>query len=260
MEQDIILKKDGVALVRKRLKGILTPLGFRTHPTSKGCFVRIRDEFIDEVSLRTDGYHLEPVFSIFYRPAPFTALCADEGSLWRLAQKDITTQLRWDCEIPDQGGSYYYKPEHFEEVWQDVVYVWENYVFPKMEEMTVTHFLSLLAEPNPYDREFFRPHEIIRFIKPSFMCVHAAAVYGVGMWKQGKYDEGVPYLTFAQYSYRQWIAGHEPEKNHFYQTHVRILDLLDDLVSLWAKKEENWMDTAFMRIRQVTVNWTEYML
>lgn len=262
MEQEVILKKAGVQIVRRRLKEMLTPLGFQPHPIHKGNFVRVRDELIDEVALRTDGYHLEPVFSIYYRPAPFAAFRADMKCVWRLAQENITTHLEWNCKLPEQGGPYYYEPAHFEEVWKDVVYVWEQHVFPKMEEMTAEQFLSLLVEHQPYGWNFFHPDQIISFTALGHFCRPEAAVYGVGMWEQGLFDEGVPYLTFAQYGYRRWLTNGlaKPDQSHFYQVHVRISELLDELVSLWAQKEENWTNDALARIEQVRDHWTEYML
>lgn len=263
MEQDIILKKKGVQMVRNRLKELLVPLGFSPHPRFKGRLVRVRDEFIDEVSLDTAGYHLNPIFAVFYRPAPFAALLCDDGRLWRTAKENITTHLSWHCEIPSEGGQFYYKPDHFEEVWRDTAYVLEHYILPEMEKMTVQKYLSLLVEPSPYEYDLFRSSDMIRFHSSCFGGTHEAAVYGVGMWRAGCYDEGVPYLTFAQYKYRNWIdnqiVGHGQKAEHFYQYHISILKLLDELISLWAKAEDDWTLAAQERIRQVTEEWMDYM-
>lgn len=259
MEQDIILKTKGVQMVRNRLKELLIPLGFRSHPRSKGRFMRVRDEFIDEVNLDAAGYHLEPGFAVFYRPAPFTALFCDKGRLWRTAKENITTHLSWHCEIPPEGGQFYYKPDDFEEVWRDVAYVLKHYVLPKMEEMTAQKFLSLLVEPSAYDYELFQSSDVIRFHSPCFGGTHEAAVYGVGMWRAGHYDEGVPYLTFAQYKYRNWIAEYGQKTEHFYQYHSAILKLLDELISFWAKGGADWTLAVQERIGRVASEWMDYM-
>lgn len=262
MEQEIILKKTGVQIIRQRFKEMPVPLGFLTNPVHKGSFVRVRDELIDEIALRTDGYHLEPIFSIYYRPAPFAAFRADGESLQRFARESGTTDLEWNCEIPKEGGPYYYQPEHFEKVWKNVVSVLEQYVLPKMEEMTAAQFLSLLVKRYPYDREFFHPDQIISFTALGHLCRPEAAVYGIGMWLLGKYEEGVPYLTFAQYGYRRWLTDGlvKPDHSHFYQAHVRISELLDELVGFWQRQEENWERDALARIGETANHWSEYML
>lgn len=259
MEQDIILKKKGVQMVRSRFKEMLAPLGFVPHPRSRGRLVRVRDEFIDEVSLDAAGYHLQPVFSVFYRPAPFCGLRCDEGRLWRTEKENIATHLSWHCEIPPEGGSYYYRPEHFEEVWRDAAFVLEHSVLPGMEEMTAQKFLSLLVRHSPHEYDLFQSHELVRFDAPYFVCMPQAAVYGVGMWREGHYDEGVPYLTYAQEKFRLWLEENGEETNHFYRHRALILSLLDDLTALWKKREENWTAAAQERIRRAAADWAEYM-
>ena len=64
---ETIIKKEAVKLVRKRLKEMLKPLGFHPHPKEKNRLMRVREELIDEVSLRTDGSHLEPCFHIYWK-------------------------------------------------------------------------------------------------------------------------------------------------------------------------------------------------
>ena len=131
MEQDTILKKDGVRLVRKRLKELLKPLDFQVHGTNR--LLRIRENFIDEINLDTAGYHLEPFYCIYYRSAPFTRLCCDKYRLWRTAKMETPY---WSCEIPPDGGPYSYKADHFEAVWRDVSRALEQYVLPHMEALT----------------------------------------------------------------------------------------------------------------------------
>lgn len=122
MDETNITKKEAVKLVRKRLRELLKPLGFQPHPKRGNCLMRVREDFIDEVSLRTDGSHLTPCFHIYYRKAPFQSAYVDlvNGSLLRVMKKQekIETNLWWNVTIPE-NGSYYYKTEHFEEVWKD---------------------------------------------------------------------------------------------------------------------------------------------
>lgn len=259
MEKDNIFKKKGVQLVRKRLKELLKPLGFQQHPRSTNRFVRVRDNFIDEVRLDTAGTHLEPWYFIHYRFAPFAGLKCDRGRLWRTAKENISTHLSWHCEIPLDGGHYYYKPDHFEMVWKDVAYVLGHYILPLMDEMTVEKFLSLLVVYSPYERDLFRANEIVRFTDPHFVCMSEAAVYGMGMWCIEQYDEGVPYLTFAQFKYRRWMVGREQETDFFYQCDALTLELLNELVSFWTKKEKNWTSAAQERMRQTGVDWADYL-
>ena len=89
MDETSITKKEAVKLVRKRLRELLKPLGFQSYLKNTNCLMRVREEFIDEVSLRTDGTHLTPCFHIYYRKAPFASAYVDlvNGSLWRVMKK-----------------------------------------------------------------------------------------------------------------------------------------------------------------------------
>ena len=73
------------------------PLGFQPYPKNRNCLERVREEFIDEVSLRTDGTHLTPCFHIYYRKAPFASVYVDlvNGALVRVMEKheQIKTNL-----------------------------------------------------------------------------------------------------------------------------------------------------------------------
>ena len=64
MAEEIILKKDGVKIVKKRFKELLKPLGFQPYPHSSTRFIRVREDFIDEVRLDTAGYHLAVMYFI----------------------------------------------------------------------------------------------------------------------------------------------------------------------------------------------------
>lgn len=213
MEEEMILKKKGVSLVKKRLKELLKPLGFQPYPHSTTRLVRVREKFIDEISLDTGGYHLDVYYHIYCCFAPFAGLHCDAGRLWRTAQSQIKTHLFWSCEIPPDGGAYYYKPKYFETVWQDVALVLERYILPQMESMTEEQFLARLLNDSRSDQDFFRAYRTVPFADS---CKNEAAAYGVGQWRLRNYEEGLPYLNFAQEKYRLWLTGKEQETRHFY--------------------------------------------
>lgn len=260
MPEETILKKEGVKIVKKRLRELLKPLGFQPYPHSTTRLVRVRENFIDEVSLDTGGYHLDAAYFIYLRSAPFARLTCDRGRLWRTTKEHITTYLQWDCKIPPEGGPYYYQPAHFEAVWQDVACVLERDLLPQMEEMTEEVFLSRLLGNRGNDRDFFLPYNIVSLTAPYYPGTPETAVYGVSLWRLGHYEEGVPYLTFAREKYRNWLATYEPEDNHFYRWHVTMLDLLDGLLSLWENQEENWETQVQELLNQIAVDWIKYML
>ncbi len=258
---ETIIKKEAVKLVRKRLKEMLRPLGFQPHPKEKNRLMRVREELIDEVSLRTDGSHLEPCFHIYYRKAPFTSVYVDlvNGSLWRVMKErePISTYLWWNVEIPDKG-SYYYKTEYFEEVWKDVVLALENYILPYMDAMNVEKLLSSMVKDNRREEDFFQVYPIVFFSDKYFACMSQAAVYGVGMWTMGKYTEGLPYIIFAQNKYREHIRPYEQEKEQF--TEGRILEVLDTLMDIYERKPQELKETIQHLTDMISANWMDYMM
>lgn len=257
MEQGTMLKKDGVRLVRKRLKEFLNPLGFQAHSTN--CLVRAREHFIDEIQLDTGGYHLDPLYHIYYRPAPFTRLYHDKGRLWRAAQREISTLLYWSCKIPPTGGPYYYETEHFEAAWRDVAHVLEHYLLPHMEAMTPASFFSLLLKDSQKESDLFRPQNIIPLNDPGWLGSPEAAVYGVGMWRMGRYGEGVPYIMHAQKHYRSYIRLYTQEGETVSPQVKRTLRSLDRLMFLWRRQEEDWASAAQELIDQIADDWESYL-
>lgn len=255
MEQETMVKKDGVRLVRKRLKEFLKPLGFQQHSTNQ--LIRVRERFIDMVELDTASYHLDPLYYVYYRSAPFTRLHCDSGRLWRTAKENISTHLRWNCEIPPHGGPYYYKMEHFEAVWRDVSYVLNQHILPQMEAMTPETFLSRLIQRSQDDRDLFLAYSTVHFDALYFDCMSEAVAYGVGMWRMEQYEEGIPYLTFARQKYREWLTGHEENPSH--RSYVLTLELMDRLLAPWEKKRPCWTTTAQKKLDQVELNWADYM-
>ena len=260
MAKETILKKDAVKLVKKRFKELLKPLGFRLYPHSSTRFIRVREDFIDEVRLDTWGSHLKADYYIYLRSAPFAWLHCDSGRLWRTTKEHITTYLAWWCEIPVDGGQWYYKQQHFEEVWRDVAYVLENHVLPQMEAMTEEIFISRLLERSGNDSDFFLAHNLVSITYPYFPGTNETAMYGVSLWRLGKYEEGVPYLSYTQQKYRDWIAGYEQETEHFYLCQIKRLALLDELLFLWENHPENWEAQAQESISRIAVDWIEYLL
>lgn len=256
MEQDTILKKDGVRLVRKRLKELLKPLGFQAYGTNR--LLRIRENFIDEINLDTAGYHLDPLYFIYYRPAPFTRLCCDKYRLWRTAKMDTPY---WSCEIPPNGGPYYYKAEYFEAVWRDVSCALEQHVLPHMEAMTPKTFLPLLISDSRSDLDFFRPANLVHLNSPypGWPGTPEAAVYGVGMWRMERYEEGVPYLIHAQKQYHASKAFHEQEENLVLPQREAASRVIDSLLSLWTGQEDGWAFSVQDIIHQVSNDWINYI-
>ena len=264
MDETNITKKEAVKLVRKRLKELLKPLGFQPYPKGRNCLMRVREELIDEISLRTDGSHLVPCFHIYYRKAPFASVYVDlvNGSLWRIMKKQeqITTYLRWDVNIP-QNGPYYYKTEHFEEVWKDVSLALEQYILPYMDAMSVEKLLSFMVKGQRRadgEQEIFRVHQTVFFGDKYFVCMNQAAVYGVGMWIAGRYAEGLPYIIFAQNKYREHIRPRELEKEQFNEG--RALGVLDTLIDIYERKPEELKDTIQQLSDMISANWMDYII
>lgn len=264
MDETNIIKKEAVKLVRKRLREMLKPLGFQLYPKSSNRLMRVREEFIDEVSLRTDGTHLTPCFHIYYRKAPFESAYVDlvNGSLVRVMKKQeqIKTNLWWDVNIP-QSGPYYYTAEHFEEVWKDVALALERYIIPYMDAMSVEKLLSFMVKwqrREDGEEEIFRVFPTVFFRDPYFSCMDQAAVYGVGMWIAERYTEGLPYIIFAQNKYREHIRPHELEKEQFNEG--RALGVLDTLIDIYERKPEELKDTVQQLSSMISANWMDYIM
>lgn len=265
MDEPIIIKKDAVKLVRKRLKELLKPLGFQPHPKAKNALMRVREELIDEVSLRTDGSHLEPCFHIYYRKAPFASLYVDlvNGPLLRImeARENISTCLWWNIELAAKGA-YCYKMEHFEEVWKELTLALERYILPYMDAMSVEKLLSFMVNYNRREEDFFRVGQVVFFRDKYFACMAQAAVYGVGMWIAGSYAEGLPYIIFAQNKYREHFRPYEyqQEKEQFLLKEKRVLKVLDTLIDIYERKPEELKATVWHLADMISENWVDYMM
>lgn len=154
---------------------------------------------------------------------------------------------------------YYYKPEHFENVWQEVKLALEHYLIPYMDALNVEKFLSLMVKYSRQDEDFFKPYEKVRFNDEYGRCMSEAAVYGVGMWNLEKYAEGLPYIIYAQNQYRVWMTGREQETEHFYKYHGRALEVMDTLVDVYERRPEELKDTVQHLTDTISANWADYM-
>lgn len=257
---ETITKKDAVKLVRNRLKELLKPFGFQPYSKGRNSLIRVREELIDEVSLRTDGSHLTPCFHIYYRKAPFASIYVDlvNGSLWRVMKKQekIAANLWWNVNISHKGP-YYYKTEHFEEVWKDVVLALERYILPYMDAMSVEKLLSFMVKGQwreDGEEEIFGVYPIVYFSDKYFACMNQAAVYGVGMWIAGRYAEGLPYIIFAQNKYREHTRLHELEREG------RALGVLDTLIDIYERKPKELKDTIQQLSGKISANWMDYIM
>ena len=259
-EEERILKKEGVKIVKKRYKEFLKPYGFEPYPHSTVRLVRVREHFIDEVFLDTVGYHLDPEYRIYARKAPFAPLRCDHGRLWRATKAHTSTHLQWKCKFITNTATAYYTTKDFEATWNDVVYVLKNAVLPQMDTMTEKLFLSRLQQGSPNDEDFFLAHDLVCLEDFYYQGMSETAVYGVELWGLGRYSDAIPYLTFAQQKYRQWLVGHEQDTSPFYLCHIRTLALLDQLLNLWERKGEDWMQQSQESIHQVAENWMMYLL
>ena len=260
MSEETILKKDGVKIIKKRLKVLLKPFGFQPYPHSTTRLVRVREDFIDEIMLDTYGYHLNALYRIYLRSAPFAPLTCDRGRLWRTTKEHISKHLRWDCEIPPEGGAYYYHLKHFDAVWRDVSYVLERTILPQMNAMTVDSFLSRLLKRNLSAEDFFLPQDTVSLTTPYFRGVRETAIYGLSLWWLGRYEEGISYLTFAREKYHISVTEHKQDTSHFHLCEIKILALLDELLSLWKQQAEDWEKETQKLLNRVAVDWLEYML
>lgn len=258
MPRETIPKKKGVQIVKKRFKELLKSFGFQPYKNSTIKFVRVRDAFLDVVFLDTSGYHLDMRYLLYSRSAPFAWLGCDSGRLWRTAKEEISTHLFWGCKLTPSASAYYYVDD-FETTWRDVSYAFEHYVLPQMDAMTEEKFCSRLLADSCDDRDFFRAEHLISFTREWFPGSESAAVYAVVLWRLGRYEESIPYLTFAHQKYREWVAERMQDASQYARSCRSILELLDDLLSLWNGQEEGWMLQGQARIDQVAADWAEYI-
>lgn len=253
MEQKI-KKKEGVQLAQKQLKAFLNPLGFRLYPHSANRFLRVRDAFIDEISLYiADRKYIKLDYYIHSRFAPFAWLKCDEERLWRTAKKPAS-DLFWRTDLLLECGLAY-----FETVWRDVVCALERHILPEMENMTIEAFLSRFVLHSENMQALFLAYETIDLKKTCSVCNSEAAGYGIELWRMGRFDEGALYLNFALQSYRVQLTDCEQEDRVVWHRQFMELALLEELLSLWERKEENWMLAIQQRINQVAVDWIKYI-
>ena len=66
-----------------------------------------------------------------------------------------------------------------------------------MEAMTEEIFVSRLLERSCNDSDFFLAHQTVSLEYLYYLGTSEAAIYGVALWRLGKYEEGATYLTHA---------------------------------------------------------------
>ena len=85
------------------------------------------------------------------------------------------------------------------------------YVLPQTEAITEEVFVSRLLERSRNDSDFFLAHQTVSLELPYYPGTPEVAIYGIFLWRLGKYEEGIPYLTLARQKYRDWLVGREQE-------------------------------------------------
>lgn len=253
MEQKIT-KREGVQLAKKRLKQLLSPLGFHTYPRTTDQFIRVRDEFIDRIHLyhaHRTGFNLDCYISP--RFAPFTWLKCDEERLWRAARKPISN-LHWNTNLLLENGL-----DYFEAVWHDMACALKRHVLPEMENMTIEIFLSRQVLPSEDMRDIFLPYQIIDLNGPCSICSPLIAGHGIELWHLRKFEEGAPYLYYASQGYHAQLSGCKENEKDVFQRQFMELALLEELLSLWERKEGDWMLAIQQRIDQIATNWIMYI-
>ena len=244
MENKLTVSK-GRQLAQKRLKVFLQPLGFQSRPRPYKRFLRAREEWIDEISFYTDRIHGKVLCYIFPRFAPLTWLQCDRERLWR-AEGKPASDLNWDyIRLLDEG------PDYFEAVWRDIVHALERRVLPQMEQMTADRFLSRQSQPGSDTGDLFLPYrnQAIDLRHRSLSCDPIAAGHGMELWHLGRFDEGVPYLRFAQEGYHAQLAGLAPEERETFRKQYLELALLDELLALWEHQEGDWKQAIRKKTR-----------
>lgn len=254
MENKLTVSK-GRQLAQKRLKLFLQPLGFQSRPRPYKRFLRAREEWIDEISFYTDRIHGKVLCYIFPRFAPLTWLQCDRERLWR-AEGKPASDLNWDyIRLLDEG------PDYFEAVWRDIVHALERRVLPQMEQMTADRFLSRQSQPGSDTGDLFLPYrnQAIDLRHRSLSCDPIAAGHGMELWHLGRFDEGVPYLRFAQEGYHAQLAGLAPEERETFRKQYLELALLDELLALWEHQERDWKQAIRRKLDQTAADWSMYV-
>jgi len=84
-----------------------------------------------------------------------------------------------------------------------------------------------------------------------------AAGCGIELWRLERFGEGAPYLRYAQEGYHAQLTDCGQED--VYRRQFMELALIEDLLSLWERKEEGWTEAVRQRIGQVAADWIKYM-
>lgn len=247
--------KEGRQLAQKRLKAFLQPLGFQPYPRPYKRFLRAREEWIDDISFYSDHTHGEIICYIFPRFAPLTWLKCDRERLWRIEGKPVS-DLNWDyVRLLNEGLDY------FEAVWRDITHAIERKVLPQMEQMTADTFLSRQTQSSNDVGDLFLPYQnqVLGLQNQNLICDPVAAGHGMELWHLGRFDEGVPYLQFAQRGYQSQLSRLAPEERETFQKRFTELALLEELLALWEHKETGWDLTIRRKLDQIAADWSMYV-
>ena len=79
------------------------------------------------------------------------------------------------------------------------------------------------------------------------------------LWHLGRFDEGVPYLQFAQRGYHSQLSKIAPEEREIFQKRFIELALLEELLALWEHKERDWELAIRKKLDQIAVDWSMYV-
>lgn len=253
-KENIVLKKDAVRLVKKRLLELLEPEGFTRHPKHRGILCRERSEFIDCMSFRTDGYHLELVCATCLKITPYVGVHAD----WYAVSKALperSPELKWrECVVGQ--GPFYYKVDYFEKVWDDVAYAIRHCLLQSLAEMDLVQYLPLFIDRSKW--KIFEPDTIIGLDTLYYQGMMEAVVFGLGSWRQGNYEEGLTYLTFAREKLTLYLAGYTEENSCMIKDKA-ILRYLDDVLALWESKPDDWVGLLHQRMDEEAQGWMSHI-
>lgn len=259
MTEGIVLKRDGQKIIKKRLQNLLKPYGFQPYPHSATRLVRIREEFIDELAIVADMFGFKISSYIYLRHAPIVTLECLQARLFKVARErgEISTQLFWHCEIPEEGP-WYYPAEQFEAIWQDETFMLKQYVLPQIDEMSIEKFLSRLQKRDNNDI-FWAEYTVSFKSTTSISAANAALAYGIGLLQLDQSEEAVSYFVFARQVYKSLITKAMQDDAPFGEMLCKLLTLVENLLSLKESNEKEWAVLAKICIEQIAADWASYM-
>ncbi len=145
--------------------------------------------------------------------------------------------------------------------WRDVARALERKVLPQMEQITADRFLSRQSQPGNDTGDLFLSYrnQAIDLQHRSLSCDPIAAGHGMELWQLGRFDEGIPYLRFAQEGYQAQLAGLAPEERETFHKQYLKLALLDELLALREHQEGDWKQAIRKKPGQTAADWSMYV-